>query len=224
MAVLQQLRAETRQGVNRVKAECNKNTSDIQEMTAKQAELEKENRALKEQIGQLQDHNRRNNLIVGGIPEEPNKETWEQTEEKVRQALVTDLGLDQQTADSISIDRAQRLGKRNANGNPRVIKVHFANLKHKDSVLRKAREKKPQNSWYREDYSPEVLTARTKLKPGLIATRNTDVQAHLANDKLVVQQGNNKNVYCYDHVTKTIKSLTHSFDDGIVWGEGTVNS
>ena len=186
-------------------------------MRDRQTELENENRALTAQITQLQDYNRKNNLIVGGVQEDQGRETWDTTEEKIRAVLVVDLGLGQQVVDSLSIEKAQRLGRRKNETSCRVIKVQFANLKDKEKVLRRAREVKADKPYFREDYSAVVLDARSKLKPGLIAARDKKLQTYLAHDKLIVQQGEKKNVYKYDVQSKEVKTLTRSFDDNIRW-------
>jgi len=168
-----------------------------------------------DQINYLQDHNRRNNIIVGGIPED-NAETWETTEDKVKHSLAADLHLEQQLVDGLSIDRAQRVGRRGGNY-PRLIKVNFISSKDKQTVLKKAREIKPDKPYFREDFSPAVLESRSKLKPGLLAARGNNQQAFLAHDRLVVQLGDRKNVYMYDANDKVVKSVSHNFDDNIRW-------
>ncbi len=220
MAELRDMRGEMRQDLNKVKEDVEEHTADIHQMKNKQTDLATENRVLKEHITQLQDYNRRNNLIVGGVPEVDGKETWEETEEKIKQHLVVDLGLGQQVVDRLSIEKAHRLGKRKNKDSCRVIKVQFANLKDKERVLRKAREVKIEKPYFREDFSAEVLDARTKLKPGLIAARERELKAVLAHDKLIIQSGDKKNVYKYDCLKKEVKSLAHTFEDHIRWNNG----
>lgn len=88
---------------------------------------------------------------MGGVPEEPEGETWQRTEEKVKHLQVEDLDLEQGTVDKLSIERAQRLGRRKANGD-RVIKVQFANMKDKE-VLKQARTIKTEKPYFREDHT-----------------------------------------------------------------------
>ncbi len=215
------MRGEMKQEITKVKSDVAHNSTEIQQMKDKHAGLEKENRSLQDKITQLQDHNRRNNLIVGGIPEAPGRETWDQTEEKVKHVLSEDLHLDQQAVSNLSIEKAHRLGRRKNDGSSRVIKVQFANWKDKDKVLRKARELRLERPYIREDYSAEVLDARSKLKPGLLAARADQLQAHLSHDKLIVQRGEHKNVYTYDMHSKEISTLSHTFEDNITWARNT---
>ncbi len=211
---LRAMRAEMKEDLNKVKKDVDTHTAELKNVNEKQTNLEDENAVLKQRISQLEDQNRRNNLIVGGLPETAG-ESWEATEEKVRDALVSDLHMDKDVVTRLSIDRAQRLGKRGS-GN-RVIKVTFINSKDKMVVLRKAREVKPDKPYIREDFSPSVLDARTKLKPGLLAARAEGLQAFLAHDKLIVQKDNLKNIYRYDADHKQVKAVFQAFDDGIEW-------
>lgn len=224
MAELRGMRTELRDDINQVKTDVTQNTADINKVNDRQGALERENKVLQDKISQLQDQNRRNNLIVGGLPEE-NKaepETWEETEEKVRQSLVTDLHLDQQVVDRLTIDRAQRVGKRGGNNNSRLIKVNFISSKDKQTVLNKAREVKPDKPYFREDFSPAVLESRSKLKPGLLAAREKHYQAFLAHDKLVIQQEGKKNVYAYNTDEKVVKAVSRNFEDNIQWAPGVL--
>ncbi len=140
----------------------------------------------------------------------------------MRQSIIADLGMAAQAVDKLAIDRASRLGKRRQGGS-RPVKVAFANLKDRNSVLRRAHEVKPETPYYREDFSIATLDARTKLKPGLLAARAKNLQAYLSHDKLVVQQGERKNVYKYNQDCKQVKPIARSFDDGIVWSNGDEN-
>ncbi len=217
MAEIRGFRGDMTEDIKQVKEDVNKHTTEIQEMRERQEQLEKHNTALSEKITQLQDYNRRNNLIVGGVPEEPGNESWDMTEEKVKNILIVDLGLNQQVVDRLSIEKAHRLGRRKHGENCRVIKLQFANFKDKEKVLKKAREVKCDKPYFREDFSAEVLDARAKLKPGLIAAREGGLQAFLSNDKLIVQKQEKKNVYRYDRQSKEVVPLSHTFNDNLKW-------
>jgi hypothetical protein len=222
LSELRAFRQEARDDVKSVRADVDQQGADLRKVEDKQTDLEQENASLKDKISQLEDFNRRNNIIVGGIPEGNGRETWEDVEEKVRQSIIADLGMAAQAVDKLAIDRASRLGKRRQGGS-RPVKVAFANLKDKDSVLRRAREVKPETPYFREDFSIATLDARTQLKPGLLAARDKHLQAYLSHDKLVVQQGERKNVYKYNQDCKQVKPIVRSFDDGIVWPNADEN-
>ena len=58
----------------------------------------------------LENQSRRNNLRFEGIPESP-AESWDVTEAKVRQHLVTELGFTQPESAAFVIERAHRVGQ-----------------------------------------------------------------------------------------------------------------
>ncbi len=217
---LRAMRAEMKEDISNVKKDVDTHTAELKSVGERQTNLETENVILRQKIAHLEDQSRVNNLIVGGVPETPGPETWETTEKKVRESLVTTLQMDQGTVDQLSIDRAQRLGRRVGN-NTRVIKVSFSTNKDKMAVLRKARTVKPEAPYFREDFSPSVLDARSKLKPGLLAARGRNQQAFLAHDKLIVQNGENKNVYKYDLDRKEVRAVSHTYEDNIQWPTAT---
>ena len=84
----------------------------------------------------LESHRRRNNLIFYGIPEEAN-ETTAKTESILYSFLEDNLKLKE---DRISMERAHRLGKRNASGEkPRPIIAKFSFYKNKELALSNSR-------------------------------------------------------------------------------------
>jgi tetrahydromethanopterin S-methyltransferase subunit B len=93
----------------------------------------------KERTIKLESHSRRNNLIFYGIPEEVN-ETSAKTESLLYSFLEDKLKLKVDDIDGILIERAHRLGKRNANGEkPRPIIAKFSFYKNKEFMLSNAR-------------------------------------------------------------------------------------
>ncbi len=223
MTELRAMRAEMRGDVKKVQQDVASNKAHIAEVSDRQTQLEEENRNLRHKVGFLEDHNRRNNLIVGGVPETAGPESWEATEAKVRHSLVSDLRMDNNTVSGLTIDRTQRLGKR-APGTTRPIKVSFITNKDKMLVLKRARELKPETPYIREDFSPSTLEARSKLKPGLLTARANDKQAYLVYDKLIVQCGDKKNVYRYDRNSAQVTTMSHNFDDSIHWPQAAENN
>ena len=78
-------------------------------------------------------------MIFYGIPEEVN-ETNAKTETLLYSFLEGQLKLKDDDIDGISIERAHRLGKRNANGEkPRPIIAKFSFFKNKEFILSNAR-------------------------------------------------------------------------------------
>ena len=82
----------------------NRNNEEVQKLI-------QENTEMKEQIAELKDRHRRNNLRFMGIKEKSGveSETWEENEAKVKVFLQEKLGLE---TDEITIERAHRVGKK----------------------------------------------------------------------------------------------------------------
>ena len=126
----------------------------------------------------LENQSRHNNVKVLGIPEKNEKdqiETWDECEEKVKEEK---LGIKTE----LIIERAHRVGRKRPhprnleNGSkitskPRPIVAQFAFWKQKDQVVQAARESKPKDVQFLEDYSKKTLEKRKELIPKLIAER-----------------------------------------------------
>ena len=79
----------------------NRNNEEVQKLIQQNTEM-------KEQIAELEDRHRRNNLRFMGIKEKSGveSETWEESEAKVKVFLQEKLGLE---TDEITIERAHRI-------------------------------------------------------------------------------------------------------------------
>ena len=97
---------------------------------------------------------RRNNIRVNGILES-SRETWEEAEEKVKDAVKTKLGVD------IDIERAHRVERKHRQGKesnqPRAIVCKLRDWKQREQVLRKARKEKPSGIHISEDLALATL-------------------------------------------------------------------
>jgi hypothetical protein len=130
----------------------------------------------------LEAQSRRNNLIFRGIAE-GERETWDQTEEKVRAFMVDKLCLSQDEAGSVDIERAHRLpGK----GKDRLVITKFLSYKGREKVLRTARDKLRDNPDFRvrEDYTKRVRDIRSRLFPFMKDARAKNNNAGMSYDKL----------------------------------------
>nr|XP_047141376.1 uncharacterized protein LOC124816291 [Hydra vulgaris] len=113
---------------------------------------------IKEKIAELEDRSRRNNLRFIGIKDKAN-ETWEESEQKIKDFLNTKLNIQEK----ILIDRVHRVGKEN--GKNRSIIVRFQNYKDKALVLNKYTTMKLWNErlYVNEDFSDFTMDLRRKL-------------------------------------------------------------
>ena len=144
----------------------------------------------------LENQSRLNNVKVLGIPEKNEKdgiETWDECEEKVKKEIKAKLGIKTE----LIIERAHRVVRKRPhphhleNGSkitskPRPIVARFGFWKQKDQVVRAARESKPKDVQFLEDYSKKTLAKRRELIPELIAERKKGRRAFLVMDRLVI--------------------------------------
>ena len=184
-------------------------------LTTQVTELEISTNSLNEKHEQLESQSRRQNLILYDI-KESDKETWEQSEQKVRDYIRDDLQLDDT---DIIIERAHRLNGKNK---PRPLIVKFSFFKDNEIVLKKYREVTKEARLQRnrddnlsdtgsdrqssvntssgssvkvsEDFPKRVKKVRALLIPFLKESISKGKDAFLRYDKLIV----NHRVYAYD--------------------------
>ena len=106
----------------------------IVDLNGKVDSLEEKLKVSEERCERLEAQSRRENLRFYGFDEKKD-ETWEETEETVRQYLGTDLELDPRR---LSIERAHRI---QAKETPRPVIVKFSFFKDKEKGLKRYREK-----------------------------------------------------------------------------------
>ena len=180
------------------------------------AELKNENRQLKQKLDNLDSHSRRNNLIIQGIPENQNQESWQKCEDAVLKCFEDELNIQEEVA----IERAHRLPKpkqiKQRREGPRDIIIRLSFFKDKVTIMDKAREIKPKGLFVREDFSEGVRMARNKMSDMLSTARNLKLKSYLSFNKLiVVNNDNKKNIYMYDEAADAVKKVKDSFDDNI---------
>ena len=182
-------------------------TKTVNTLAANVSQLEFSANENTSKLDQLEGQSRRQNLKFYDI-EEGDNETWDQSEEKVRHYIRSELEIDD---GNISIERAHRLpGKYK----PRPIIVKFSFYKDKDKVIKRYREIRKSaretsssgnvddannaepTSGIRvsEDFPDRVRKARSALIPFLRQSIDSGKNAYLRFDKLVV----NGNSYIYD--------------------------
>ena len=103
-----------------IKVQLHDLSKQMTDLQTKVNNLTKENKELKQKCEKLESQSRRENLIFHGINEEP-KETWNDTEKKVRTVLKEKLNIDNaEDQEAVSIERAHRLPTKDRN-KPRPI-------------------------------------------------------------------------------------------------------
>lgn len=190
-------------------------TGKVDKLATLVNELEISNNSLNEKHEQLESQSRRQNLIFYDI-KESHKETWEQSEQVVRDYIRDELSMNES---DIRIERAHRLYSKNK---PRPLIVKFSFYKDKETVLKKYREitkaarnqrnhddnisgpgsdrhndvsSSGSNVRISEDFPKRVRNIRALLIPFLKEAISKGENAFLRYDKLVI----NHRVYSYDN-------------------------
>lgn len=139
-------------------------------------------------VDYLEAQSKRNNLIIDGIPE-TKRESWQDTENKVRQVLSEKLGINM---DAVEVERAHRMGETTVGGRHRSIIVKFFRWKDKEDVMARANKLRGSNIYLNEDYSEAVRLRRKELIPIMKAERAKGNIAYIRYNKLIVHPPNQK--------------------------------
>lgn len=173
--------------------------------------LEEENNIIRQEVIDLrfkadyqENQSRRNNLIFKGIPTQAN-ETWEQTENIVKEFLYDKLGI---TCSELDIERAHRLNKFKGNDKPIVVKFTFYKLRQR--IMKEKKKLKGTHFSISEDFSDRVLQERKNLLPRMKIERDAGKIAYLSFNKLKVSDGNLTKTYVYDWEIERIIDLSEA--------------
>jgi hypothetical protein len=152
-----------------------------------QKSLNEENDALKNKIAELEDRSRRNNLRFEGI-EETEGETWEKSEELIKNLLKEKLNI----KDGIQIERAHRAGRKDNEKDKqrkRTIVVKFLNFKDREIILEKYRKLKlwNENMYINEDFSERTTSIRKQLFKQAKEMRATGKFARVVYNKIITK-------------------------------------
>ena len=140
----------------------------------------------KERAVKLESHSRRNNLIFYGIPEETN-ESSAKSESLLYSFLEENLKMEEEDIVGMSVERAHRLGKRNANGDkPRPIIAKFTFHKDKELILSNARVLAGSDFGISQDFPREIVQIRKELVKVLKQAKKDGHDAKLVYDKLYI--------------------------------------
>ena len=130
----------------------------------------------------MEDQQRRDNLVFGGISEDKN-ESWEQSELKVKELIRNRLGV----TGPVDIERAHRIGRfqRAAPGSsnrPRNIVAKFSSFRVRDNVLRNASKLKGNRDglFISEDLCKASRTKRQEQLAQLKQAKNEGLVAYFS--------------------------------------------
>lgn len=150
-------------------------------------------------LDDLENRSRRNNLLFFGVDDKEN-ESWEESEEKVRNLIQNDLGFSEEETGKIEFQRAHRIGHIVGK---RPIVAMFQSYKDRSKIFFKARDvfKTDGSARYvKQDFSERVKDIRQKLSPFYMKALNEKCRAKVAVDKLIV----NGIPYRYDYAANNI--------------------
>ena len=164
----------------------------------------------------MENQSRRENVIIRGL-EESDSETWQETENKVRDMFKESLKIknaDKDVCDDrhgleadggIAIERAHRIGRLRSGSNqhPRPIVVKFTRFKHRQLVLDMARANLSKTSviQVKEDFSERVRLCRRQLGSVMMQLIKAQKKAKMSFDKLVYEG----KTYRYDSLSGFLK-------------------
>ena len=152
--------------------------------------IEQKHQQLEEKNSELEDRSRRNNLRFSGFTEKTEgAETWEESENLIREFIERDLEMESK---DITTERAHRTGSKE-NGKKRAIIVKFVNYKGKDAVLNQCRQKQlwKDNIYVNDEYSERTADLRKQLFEQAKEIRQSGKYAKVVYNKLVVSRINN---------------------------------
>ena len=149
-------------------------SKQVTELTTSVINLETRLNETEKKNEHLEAQHRRDKFF--GITPDDQKETWEESENKVRYYLSNELMIDDR---DIKFERAHRLPSKSSKSSPRPIIVKFSHFKDRETVLKKYRKERrgdaqpgqndDQNAEQvirvSEDFPIRVTKARKKLYP-----------------------------------------------------------
>ena len=180
------------------------NIKDLKHCTSKLEEINTEIDQLNSDLTErdlkleyLENQSRKNNICIKGFPEMTEQKTWQDVEDKVKEAITTKLDLDADMERAHHVNHQDKHHKKNINSpenQPRTILCCLHDWKHK-KVLKKARKEKLSGLQLREDVALSTPEKR---------------QAHLEKFKAAKQAG--KIAYFVLHfLTKCLNDYDQKF-------------
>ena len=161
---------------------------------------------IKDKQEYLENHSRRNNITLLGVPEDDDEKSWDDTELIVKTLIKNELGI----PDEVAIERAHRVRKKvqprpqskkehgshvesASTPRPRPIIAKIQSWKVKENILKIARKKKPKNVLFLNDFSQRTLEKRAENIPRMLEERKKGNVAFLHMDKLIVYENKKRN-------------------------------
>ena len=200
--------------VKSLKEQNTKLAKQVTDLQTTVAYLESRTQEAESKNEKLEAQSRRDNLRFYGF-EDKRGETWEESENVIRSYISNDLNINDS---NIQIERAHRIPSKST---PRPVIVKFSFYKDRERILKAYREKRKQENEQRqaqatnndnqsddgeetrkirvsEDFPQRVIKARSDLYPFLRSCIDSEMDAFLRYDQLIVDG----QAYTYDIVLK----------------------
>ncbi|XP_070552174.1 uncharacterized protein [Ptychodera flava] len=182
------------------------NNNSLTEIKATLEHLKKENSELKRAKDDLENRGRRNNLLFYGINQDDYPESWESSEEKVKDVLKNNLNINE----DVEFERVHRIVNAPLVRGAKPIIAMFTKFKDKSNVLSNAKLLKDTDISIGEDFSRRVRNIRKRLLEfrKSLTEENPKLTTHLRYDKLItIDPQGLKTVYTVDELTGNISHV-----------------
>lgn len=157
-------------------------------MTARAEELETHIQALEHTIDELENRERRINLVIHGLTESP-----QESSSSLNTTVVKKIFKKHLKVWITSIERIHRLGN-HKEGSRRPVILRLMNYREKQLIVQNAKKLKGTNIYIGEDFSYRVRSVRRLLWNSSRANRERREKVYLSYDKLKI----NGEVYIWD--------------------------
>lgn len=136
---------------------------------------------LEVKVVDLENRSRRRNMVFYGVADNDQFETWDKSEQLIKDICKTNLGIELK-----SVERAHRVGRYDSKAKRPII-VSLSSFKEKQIILSNTRKLKGTAYGIDEDYSPETRAIRKKLwKYAKVKKADKRNKVKLSFDKLIV--------------------------------------
>ena len=162
----------------------------VQNLAQENQKLKEENIKMQARLTDYEGRSRRCNLLFYGINKSKQRESWEESELKVRKLVTEKL---QMNGDEVEINRAHRIH----NG---AIIVNFLRFKDKEAILRAKGKLRDTDFSIGEDYPRPIREKRRLMMDLTKAHRDSGKQVILKYDKVLIE----KQLYTVNEESKLV--------------------
>ena len=162
---------------------------DLKPLRPKLKEAEENLIRVHNSVEYLENQSRRNNIRVSGIPESPG-ETWNHSENEVKEAIKSSLGLEIEIEWAHRVDKRKKVGGKQSmeeKEKPRTIVCKLKDWKQRESVIREARKVKPKGFHIAEDLARSTLRKREEKIEAMKKARDAGKRAYFILDRLIIR-------------------------------------